>query len=231
MKEKADKLPIIIPLVVYHGGEHKWNLRTSLGEWITGYDQLPPEVHKYIPNFEYFLHDLTQYKEEDQKMNAMLKIIQLMFRDVFTKDHEAMLGSILRALYYLNDLEDQQTAITFFETWMRYLLYAANTLTETDIHDIIDHVEKTFPEGSDIVMTLAERLEQKGKEEGIKEGKREGATNALVKTSVRLIEKYIAPVPNDIVQQLKQQHISTLEKIIENVYEHKTLEEIKQYLK
>ncbi|GAE94818.1 hypothetical protein JCM21714_4012 [Gracilibacillus boraciitolerans JCM 21714] len=212
---------------MYHGGEHRWNLRTTLGEWIFGYDQLPAEVHKYIPNFEYFLHDLTQYKEEDRKMNAMLKIIQLMFRDVFTHDHDAMITSILQGLHYLHELEDQQTASTFFETWMRYLLYAANTLTETDIHDIIDHVEKTFPEGSDIVMTLAERLEQKGKEEG----KKEGATNALVKTSVRLIEKYIAPVPNDIVQQLKQQDISTLETIIENVYEHKTLEEIKQYLK
>ncbi|WP_082631344.1 Rpn family recombination-promoting nuclease/putative transposase [Gracilibacillus massiliensis] len=30
IKEKTDKLPIIIPLVVYHG-ENQWNLRTFLG--------------------------------------------------------------------------------------------------------------------------------------------------------------------------------------------------------
>ncbi len=58
-----------------------------------------------------------------------------------------------------------------------------NSLTETDIHDIIEHVEKTFPERSDIVMTLAERLVQKGRREGKIEGKKEGATNALAKTA------------------------------------------------
>ncbi len=114
---------------------------------------------------------------------------------------------------------------------MRYLVNAGNTLTETDIHDIIEHVEKTFPEGSEIVMTLAERWEQKGLEKGIEKGKKQGATNALVNTSIRLIEKYIEPVPNDMVQQLNQQDIPTLEKIIENAPDHKTLEEIKRYFK
>ncbi len=37
------------------------------------------------------------------------------------------------------------------------------------------------------------------------------------------IDKYVEPVPDDIVDKLKQQDIATLEKIIENVHEHKTI--------
>ncbi len=39
-KEKADELPVIIPLVVYHGKDH-WKIGTTLGEMIMGYEDLP----------------------------------------------------------------------------------------------------------------------------------------------------------------------------------------------
>lgn len=51
-KGQAEKLPIILPLVVYHGSP-RWNIETGLGQMIVGYENIPPDILKYIPDYEY----------------------------------------------------------------------------------------------------------------------------------------------------------------------------------
>ncbi len=59
-KEKADELPVIIPLVVYHGKD-QWKIGTTLGEMITGYEDLPEAIKKFTPNYEYSKLGFTFY--------------------------------------------------------------------------------------------------------------------------------------------------------------------------
>lgn len=63
-KEKQKKLPLIIPMVIYHG-ENKWNIAKELIDMIEGVVELPKEILKYIPNYEYILYDLSPYGEEE----------------------------------------------------------------------------------------------------------------------------------------------------------------------
>ena len=56
-KEGVAELPIIIPLVIYHGKDN-WNIKTSLGEIIAGYNELSGNLQKYIPNYKYLLYDI-----------------------------------------------------------------------------------------------------------------------------------------------------------------------------
>ena len=42
-KEKIYELPIILPIVIYHGKD-KWNISTTLGEMISGYRSLPEDI-------------------------------------------------------------------------------------------------------------------------------------------------------------------------------------------
>ena len=73
-KEDNNQLPIIIPLLIYHN-KGEWDIKTSLGEMIQGYNVLPVEVKKYIPNYEYLAYDLTKYKDEDVRLEAITRII------------------------------------------------------------------------------------------------------------------------------------------------------------
>lgn len=169
-KEKTYELPIIIPLVVYHG-EKEWKVKTELGEMITGYDELSQDVKRYIPNYEYLIYDLSKYTDEEIKGEAQLRILLSIFRDIFTKDREKLIESIERAAHYLDELDDRKTGIEYFETFMKYIMNAGQKLKKTDIAEIIKKIENTYPEGSDIVMTLAEILRKEGIQEGIQEGK------------------------------------------------------------
>lgn len=52
IKERESELPVIIPLVIFHG-QSKWKIPTSLSDILNGYMKLPEEVKVYVPNFSY----------------------------------------------------------------------------------------------------------------------------------------------------------------------------------
>lgn len=177
-KEGTNELPIIIPLVIYHGKDN-WNIKTTLGEMINGYEELPKDIKKYVPNYEYLLYDISTYTDEEIKGEAQLRIILSVFRDIFTKNSRGLQESILEAVEYLVELEDKQSGIEYFETLMRYIFSARANLTETDVKEIIKKIETTYPEGSEVVMTLAEKFMEEGVMKGLEKVVRKSIIKGL----------------------------------------------------
>ena len=79
-------------------------------------------------------------------------------RDIQTKDIEGVIESIYKMIEYLIELEDKQTSIEYFKTLMKYLFNARVDLTKEAIIKVMDKVESTYPEVSNLVMTLAEKF-------------------------------------------------------------------------
>ncbi|TYQ14552.1 UNVERIFIED_CONTAM: putative transposase/invertase (TIGR01784 family) [Acetivibrio alkalicellulosi] len=220
-KEKTDELPMIIPLVIYHGID-EWKVKTRLGEMITGYDELSESVKKFIPDYEDLIYDLSKYTDEQIKGEIQLRILLTIFRDIFSKDSNVVKMTVLRAVEYLRKLNDQQTGIEYFETFMRYILNAGQRLTKEDVNDIVKNIEKTYPEGSEVVMTLAEQLRQEGRQEEKKE--------TLSKTAIRLLIKKFGKLPEDLKNKILQLDTDILEVIIDSIFECKSLDDIKKYI-
>lgn len=57
-KANENKLPVIIPFVIYHG-QAKWNVPVRFSGSLIGYEKLPAEVKSYVPDFSYLLYDLS----------------------------------------------------------------------------------------------------------------------------------------------------------------------------
>ncbi|WP_342366897.1 Rpn family recombination-promoting nuclease/putative transposase [Anaerosalibacter bizertensis] len=185
-KEKTYQLPIIIPLVIYHGKD-RWNLSTNLGELIVGYENLTEDIKKHIPNYEYLIYDLSQYTDDDIKGEAQLRIILTIFRDIFIKDNKGIQESVERAARYLKELEDKQTGIEYFETFIRYIISARPNLTRENMEDMRENVNRIYPEGSEVIMTIIERYREEGRQEGRLEGKIEVAKK-LIKMDLTIDE-------------------------------------------
>ncbi len=185
-KEKADELPMIIPLVIYHGKD-SWNIKTTLGEMIPGYKELPKDIQGFIPDYKYLIYDISRYTDEEIKGGAQLRILLTIFRDVFTKDSKGLQESIYRAAIYLRELEDKQTGIEYFETLMRYIFNAGKNLTKSDVNEIIEKIEDAYPEGSEVVMTLAEMFKEEGIMKGMERGIEVGAKQGKLEVAKRLI--------------------------------------------
>lgn len=189
-KEKSEELPIIIPLVIYHG-KSDWKVKSTLGEMIKGYEDLPEAVKIYVPDYEYLIYDISRYSDDEIKGEVRLRILLTIFRDIFTKDNKAINETVLRAAEHLRELDNQQTGIEYFETFMRYVLSAGQKLTKEDIDDIIKKVEIAYPEGSEVVMSLAEQLKQEGREEGIIKGMEAGMEKGTRQKAISVARKLL----------------------------------------
>lgn len=223
--EKADDLPVILPLVIYHGKD-TWNIGSTLGDIIKGYESLPHDVKKHIPNYEYLLYDISKYTDEEIKGSAYLRIMLTVLRDIFTKDDAEISKTIIKAAEYLMELEDKQSGIEYFETMMRYIFSARIDLTEEKVNEIMSKIETTYPEGSEVIMTLAEKF----REEGIEEGIEKGVKKSLVKTNIRLLTKKFGPLTDELKKGISELDIDTLEVITDNILEFKSLDDIKKYV-
>ncbi|MCP3922312.1 MAG: Rpn family recombination-promoting nuclease/putative transposase [Desulfobacterales bacterium] len=110
---KEKYLPIIIPLVLYHG-KTKWDVNTSLSSLISGpYEKLKA----YIPDFRFILYDLTRFSDDEIKGTVLSRIILLLFKHIFDDDIVKTLPEIFSLF---NDHKEQHTGLQYIETFQRY---------------------------------------------------------------------------------------------------------------
>ncbi len=63
---------------------------------------------------------------------------------------------------------------------------ARANLTKTDVNKIIKNIEVTYPEGSEVVMTLIEKIREEGIEEGMEKGMELGAKQRNIEIAKKL---------------------------------------------
>lgn len=178
-KEKQEKLPLIIPMVIYHG-ENKWNIAKELTDMIEGVAELPKDILKYIPNYEYILYDLSPYGGEEIKGNVQLRIFLEILKTIYNKDIEEFIKVLEKSIIALERLENQDKGIDYFETFIRYIMNARQDISIIDVYEVVKNISL---ERSEEIMTIAEQLikegMEKGMEKGIKEGERKTARNLI----------------------------------------------------
>lgn len=177
-KEMDYEIPVIIPLVIYHG-KARWQIKTSLSQLIPDYQELPPSIQNYIPDFQYQLYDISQYTDDEIKGDAQLRILLAIFRDILTKSSDQILDAVFRAADTLLKLDDQEKGIQYFDTFMRYVFSAGPQMAPADINKIINQLETNYPGGSEKIMTLADYLREEGKTEGHLQGLQEGLERGI----------------------------------------------------
>jgi predicted transposase/invertase (TIGR01784 family) len=135
LRKEADKLPIILPLVIYHG-KQTWHMGKSFGDVINGFDTLTADMTRYVPDFDYLLFDVSTYEDAEIKGVTQLKILFSIWRDLHTKSPADLKISIYQAAEALNRLEEKTSGLTYFETLLRYVFSTSEAFTKNDIDDI-----------------------------------------------------------------------------------------------
>lgn len=180
-KEKVNELPLIIPLVIYHGSQ-KWKVPKTLGELMVGYNKLPANVQKYIPNYEYMLYDLSTFHNEDIKGDIRVKVSLSTLKHIQINNIEQLLLLIQKNTMQLLECDDETITIEYLETYIRYIL---STRDDVSIEMIS---ERLSDEGRERLMTVAEQLIKKGREEGLKEGLKEGSIKTKFEVAKRMLQ-------------------------------------------
>jgi predicted transposase/invertase (TIGR01784 family) len=115
-------------------------------------------------------------------------------------------NTFIRVAIFLKDLENKQKGIEYFEIFLRYILGARPDITKEDYNKVMSKVETTYPEGSEITMTLIEVFREEGRAEGIEKGIEKGMIEVARKAiregmNLSLIEK-LTGLPRQEIEKI-----------------------------
>ncbi|WP_084051980.1 Rpn family recombination-promoting nuclease/putative transposase [Desulfonispora thiosulfatigenes] len=167
-KEKKKELPVIIPLVIYHG-EDKWNLKTDLKEMIPGFNELPKYFRERVPTFKHDLINVNEYEEDDfEKYTKLTAMMLKAFKYAFEENLEVVLRVFLLALEEAKKEVELDTLIYYGEIYLKYIELTNSEIKEDDIREEIKRLDGK----GDLTMSILEQREEKGLKKGIEKGKK-----------------------------------------------------------
>lgn len=179
---KATKLPPILPLVLYQGGD-AWTTDTLLSSLI----EIPEGLSAFQPEFCHLLVDLNEISSDDLQGTPSLQAILVALKTSRNrKAHEfEVLVRLLAAILHIDP--------SLIRSVMLYLYSVDN---ETDITEYIKQAEAlNQPELQEAFMTIADKLR--------KEGRQEGRQEALQEDIVEILELRFQSVSYSIKNQLE----------------------------
>jgi len=170
-KKDKEKLPIILPLLVYHG-QSDWKYGNQLIDLLDTEDE---NLLKYIPNFEYILYDICRYTDEEIVGQTEIKLLIRLLKYGSMQTLEENFKSVLELLGEILSNPDK------FITYMLYIIQNINIEPEKLAEIVSEEVSK---EGGDLIMTTAQILMERGMKEGeakgILKGKLEGKLEGIL---------------------------------------------------
>ena len=218
---KSNRLPIVIPMVIYHG-ENKWNVQTKLMKLIQGIDELPEEMKKYIPTYEYEVYDLSPSAQMGIAGMALTKAVLEVMRVVVISDNEKFREWLREIFKEIKDFPEEKFE-RFIDASIRYIL----SVREDVSIEIIEKEGKEILSGrSEAIMSVAEKLRNEGRLEGQQE-ERKKFVEIILKN---LNKKFGEDLTDELKEKIQKADEKTIDYIGENLLDI-TLEQLKEVLK
>jgi predicted transposase/invertase (TIGR01784 family) len=153
----------VFSVVFYHGTE-KWKVGLDFKDLFI----VPKKLEPYLPNFRYWLCDLSRYSDAEIKGQVMLRVTLLIYKNIFSDTFPERLPEIISLL---KEMIRGKTGLAYVESLFRYIASAGRNVTEENFKQTIS---TAIPEGGIIMSTLAQKWYDEGKTKGIDEGKKLG---------------------------------------------------------
>lgn len=194
--EPADRLPPVLPLVLYNG-TRPWNAAQSIEQLLAPV----PGLERYQPRFEYLLVDEGSYTTEE--LASLRNLAAALFRLEQSRGPEEVEEVVSALAEWLSE-ESQQPLRRHFLTWLSRVLLPGKlrgaavphvddlgefrTMLEERVQDWAGEWERHGIEKG------IEKGIQKGIEKGIEKGRRQGEVHLLL----RQIERRFGPPSQEV---------------------------------
>jgi predicted transposase/invertase (TIGR01784 family) len=179
--KNAKKLPVILPIVIYHG-ETEWGVNTEFISLVDVPENLMKSVREYIPNFKYNLQDISHKSDNEIKGVVLLRILLLTMKYIFKPEFQEKIKEIFGLF---RKLKNKERGIEYVEVFLEYLSHQL----PNDWIDVVDaEIPHWIEEGGTKMISIAESWMRKGKRKGKLEGKREGKLEGKKETIWEVIK-------------------------------------------
>ncbi|MBM9538599.1 Rpn family recombination-promoting nuclease/putative transposase [Desulfobulbus alkaliphilus] len=234
-KPASQRLPAIIPLVVFHGAKG-WQGPVT-------FDALVDIPHQcflpYTPTFQCKLFDLSAHGMEELAGNAMVRVISDLFRAQGLPETEG-LEKLRSAFTTLNELAQAPGFAQYLEIVFRYVLQISD-MPQEQLGQMVNQTIKHDVE--DVIMTTYEKLRQEGELIGLQKGRMEGRMEGRVegrmegrmegagRVLLRLLAKRFPEGTDHLLPLLQELTPEQQDELSEKILDATSLEEIHAWLK
>lgn len=177
---KKDDLPVVVPLVFYRG-QRIYPYSTDFFDLFGESKSLAKRV-LFQP---FHLVDVNIIPDEALKQHVWSGVLTFMQKHIFARDLFRCIDEIMPLL------KDLMTAGAdhYIMSTMKYVVSAGNIEHVEELAKLTDTLSSAL---GDKIMTLAERLEAKGKAKGKAEGKAEGKVEGKVEAANEIAKKLLS---------------------------------------
>lgn len=166
----AKRLPVIVPVVLYHG-EEAWSAPLTLEALLDVPATEQAWVHAWPLQFRYVLDDLSEITDQQLRKRAMTALGRFALGCLKHARTDADLIEILEGWAdVICEAFATPQAVEALRLVMRYILRVNDHVKRETLGPFMGRV--AGPEAEDIVMTAGDELIQEGIEKGIEKGER-----------------------------------------------------------
>ena len=201
-------LPVIIPLVFYHG-KRRWNVPRHFAGL---FGRPPDELARYIPDFPYEFVDLGHIPDADLSRDPRLRALLMPPKHIFDDDWFA---ALLEAIDLLLALDPMDVIL-----WMNYIVAARRDFGRRQADQLLRRLPPSQRE--DIMGSLA----QEWLDEGYKRGRAEGEAKGRAELLMRLLERRFGPLPQAVKDRIAAARPDTLELWGDRVLDAASLDDV-----
>ena len=220
--QKAKSLPLIFPVLFYHG-EAKWNYSPSFSALFDQRDLTQDALEdwqQYSLNFSYYLCDLSALEDSEIRGEAMIRATLLMMKNIHRLHEAPHLLNIWSAFSKVTN----QSAIQYIRVMLKYASSANNTLTKGEV---LHSIKQVFTKrGEKIMAPFVQEWRQEGIEIGLLQGEQRGVQNL----TLRLLEKRVGRVTMAQKKSITALPIPKLTKLGEDLLDFQTTNDLKLWL-
>jgi len=160
-----DALPLVIPVLFYHGKDspYPYSMR-----WLDEFSR--PDLAQKLYSSAFPLADITVIPDDKIMQHRRIAILELLQKHIRLRDLAELMEQLVTLLPMGYTTHDQ------LKTLLNYMIQAGNTC---DPEAFIRQLAHRSAKHKETLMTIAEYLEQKGRERGRYEGHQEGKMQGI----------------------------------------------------
>ncbi|CQJ65219.1 Rpn family recombination-promoting nuclease/putative transposase [Yersinia enterocolitica] len=173
-----DKLPLVIPILFYHGQVTPYPYPMS---WLQEFSE--PELAEQLYSNDFPLVDVTVISDDEIMTHRRMAILELLQKHVRQRDLAELMEQLVTLLLAGYTNNEQLTSL------MNYMLQVGDTAAP---ENFIRELARRSPQHEEVLMTIAQKLEQKGIEKGRQEGRLEGRQEGVFEGKLEVARSMLA---------------------------------------
>ena len=187
-------LPLILPLVMYHGPEGAWTAPRRVEELFALPEEGREQWQALVPRFEYLLDDLTAEREEALRARPGPPLARLAWLVLRYGRSEELAQRLPEWVALFSQVQAGAEGSEHLVVLIRYLLWVGGETVHEAARQVL-HSVVNEQRAEELMRSYAEELIErglqqglaKGREEGRKEGREEGLARGRAEAILRLL--------------------------------------------